>query len=48
MDIIVTDFNLEDGTGPQFIQKYFQMELKVKKPIFILLTGEDLKSKEIQ
>lgn len=48
MDIIVTDFNLEDGTGPDFIQKYFEMGLKVKTPIFILLTGEDPKSKEIK
>lgn len=46
--MIVTDFHLDDGTGPDLLRKYKDLRLPFKEPLFILLTGEDPNGREVK
>lgn len=49
MDIVVTDYNLEDGIGPDFIRRHQQQYGRSqRRPLFLLLTGEDPDSPEVK
>ena len=41
IDILATDLNLEDGTGPDFLRRYKEIYPSRKIPFSILVTGEE-------